>query len=62
MTSTIINKERRKEDGLPEVKITNRATMYTSPKAIISSRRGQELLERLSQFNIRGRKVIRRKV
>lgn len=62
MTSAIINKEKRKKEGLPELKVSRRGTIYTSPKEIISSKKGQELIEKLSKFDFKGKKLTNRKI
>jgi len=53
MTATIINKKDREEKGLPELRFSRRGTMYSSPREIITSKKGRKLIEKLSELDLK---------
>lgn len=53
MTATIINKKDREKKGLPELRFSRRGTMYSSPREIITSKKGRKLIEKLSRLDLK---------
>ena len=52
MADIIINEKEREKKGLPKVKFSSRGNMYTTPKEIISSKQGRNVIEKLSVIKV----------
>jgi|GEM_PF-3959751 len=53
MTATIINKKEREKKGLPTLRFSRRGTMYSTPREIITSKKGKKLIDKLSGLNLK---------